>query len=308
VIDVVIVNWNAGEQLRECVSSLLTYAEQILGKIIVVDNGSSDQSVMMLPKHPLVELVLLKENVGFASGCNAGAAVSSSPYVLFLNPDAAVYQNTLQQAYDFMQNPVNQKVGILGVQLLDENGHVARSCSRFPSAARCFAQSVGLDKWRPATGSAMAEWDHLNNRVVDQVIGAFFLVRRPLFAQLQGFDERFFVYYEEVDFAYRAAQAGYRSYYLADTSAFHLGGGVSNQVKAKRLFYTLRSRVLFASKHFSKPAALLVLLSVMSVEPLMRFAQAAIRLSAAGLRETFAGFSLFYQWLPAWWFRGETRN
>lgn len=307
MIDVVIVNWNAGEQLRECVSSLLTYADQVLGKIIVVDNGSSDQSVMMLPKHPLVELVLLKDNVGFASGCNAGAAVSSSSYILFLNPDAAVYQNTLQQAYDFMQNPANQKVGILGVQLLDEHGHVARSCSRFPSASRCLAQSVGFDKWRPATGSAMAEWDHLSNRVVDQVIGAFFMVRRPLFLQLNGFDERFFVYYEEVDFAYRACQLGYQSYYLSDVSAFHLGGGVSNQVKARRLFYSLRSRLLYANKHFSSLDISIIFVATLLLEPLARLLLGLLSRSKATIAETAGGVRMLYSWLPDWWLRGKTR-
>lgn len=307
MIDVVIVNWNAGAQLRDCVNSVLEHSGQVLGKIIVVDNGSSDQSIAMLPVHPQLELVLLTENVGFASGCNAGAALSNSPYMLFLNPDAAVYQHTLRKVYEFMQDPANQQVGILGVQLLDECGHVSRSCSRFPSASRCLAQSIGLDKWLPTTGSAMADWNHLSNRVVDQVIGAFFMVRRPLFLQLNGFDERFFVYYEEVDFAYRAYQLGYKSFYLSEISAFHLGGGVSNQVKARRLFYSLRSRLLYAKKHFSWLGFSVVFASTLLLEPLVRLLFGAVRRSKATVVETLSGVRMLYSWLAEWMVQGKTR-
>src|SRR5660398_194498 len=117
------------------------------------------------------------------------------------------------------------------------------SCARFPCVSGFLAHAVGLDRSFPRLGHFMAEWDHLANRQVDHVIGAFFLVRRGLFEQLQGFDERFFVYFEDVDFSCRAKQSGWKSYYLADTQAFHAGGGTSNQVKAQRSFskFTIRA-------------------------------------------------------------------
>jgi GT2 family glycosyltransferase len=153
----------------------------------------------------------------------------------------------------------------------------------------------------------MAEWDHAQTRQVDQVIGAFFLVRRGLFESLHGFDERFFVYFEEVDFAYRARQAGWLSVYLADAQAFHAGGGTSNQVKARRLFYSLRSRLLYAFKHFSWTGAVGVLLATLLLEPVSRTALALFRHSWAGLKETWAAYGMLWRWLPQWVFKGVTR-
>ena len=307
MIDVVIVNWNAGLQLKACVESVSEFGAGLVGQIIVVDNGSTDHSMQLIENVPLVHSVLLAENAGFARGCNQGALHATSPYILFLNPDAAIYADTLPSVIACMESSEHRDTGICGVRLLDEQGHVARSCSRYPSALRCAAQSLGLDKFAPRLGSAMTEWDHLQNRYVDQVIGAFFLVRRDLFIQLDGFDERFFVYYEEVDFAYRAAKAGFRSYYLNDTSAFHLGGGVSNQVKARRLFYTLRSRLLYAVKHFSILSITAVVLSTLLLEPLTRLALALLKRSGAAFKETLSGFVMLYRWLPQWLLRGKTR-
>lgn len=307
MIDVVIVNWNAGLQLKSCVESLLAFSGDVLGQIIVVDNGSTDDSLSHLPQNPAIQLVPLSENQGFASGCNAGARLAREEFILFLNPDAAVYGDTLATVYAFMRDPAQHQTGICGVRLLDEHAEVARSCSRFPAARRIAAQSLGLDKFFPQLGAAMAEWDHLTSREVDQVIGAFFLVRRTLFNALAGFDERFFVYYEEVDFAYRAKQAGYRSYYFSAVSAFHLGGGVSNQVKARRLFFTLRSRILYAAKHFSLPALLLTCFCTLLIEPLTRLTLALLRRSASAISETLSGYRMLYLWLPAWIFKGKTR-
>lgn len=307
MIDVVIVNWNAGIQLKACVESLFRYSCGVLGNVIVVDNGSTDDSIKMLTSDQRLLIVQLDQNKGFASGCNAGAKLATAPYVLFLNPDAAVYENTLGQVYEFMQLPEHAQIGICGVRLMDENGEVARSCSRFPAASRTLAQSIGLDKLVPISGAPMSEWHHLDSREVDQVIGAFFLVRRDLFVQLDGFDERFFVYYEEVDFAYRAKLVGFSSFYFSEAAAFHLGGGVSNQVKARRLFYTLRSRLVYAKKHFSLPAFVLTSVVTLFVEPVSRLLLATARRSGSTLIETLAGYQMLYQWLPAWVFRGMTR-
>ena len=307
MIDVVIVNWNAGFQLKTCVDSLVRYSCDLVNKIIVVDNGSTDDSVDMLSpvKHLIVER--LGQNQGFASGCNAGAKLATAQYVLFLNPDAAVYEHTLRQVYEFMEREENQKFGICGVRLLDEHGEVARCCSRFPATPRIVAQSLGLDKFIAGIGSPMSEWHHLDSRQVDQVIGAFFFVRRDLFIQLDGFDERFFVYYEEVDFAYRANRAGFSSFYLSDASAFHLGGGVSNQVKARRLFYTLRSRLIYARKNFGLFGFVCTSGVTLFVEPITRLLLGTVRRSGSAIKETLLGYSMLYRWLPDWTFRGKTR-
>lgn len=310
-IDIVIVNWNAGFQLVEAISSIADHHAGLVDSVIIVDNGSTDDSLgrvetmQDLPFKPLV--IRNSENCGFGKACNLGAQQAKSDFLLFLNPDAALYADTLPKALAYMQDSANAEVGICGVQLLDEAGHVSRSCARFPAALGFAAHAVGLDRFIPRLGHFMAEWHHAQTRQVDHVIGAFFLVRRELFEALHGFDERFFVYLEDLDFSYRAHQAGWRSVYLADAQAFHAGGGTSKQVKARRLFYSLRSRLLYAFKHFSWIGAVGVLLATLLVEPVSRSALALLRRSWSGLKETWAAYGMLWRWLPQWVCKGETR-
>lgn len=306
-VSVVVVNWNVGNQLRRCIDSVITFGQNSVGSIVVVDNGSTDGSANTVEGLPKVKLIRTGENLGFGKACNLGARHATSEYLLFLNPDAALFAYTLSKVLTFMEDPINAKVGISGVQLLDETGHVSRSCARFPSPLGFVAHAFGADRIVPRLGHFMSEWDHAQTRRVDQVIGAFFLVRRDVFEALGGFDERFFVYFEEVDFSYRARQAGWHSVYLADVQAFHAGGGTSNQVKARRLFYSLRSRLLYSFKHFSWIGAFEVLVATLFVEPLSRSVLTLLRRSWSGLKETWAAYGMLWRWLPQWVIKGVTR-
>lgn len=307
MIEIIIVNWNAGTQLRNCIDSVTQHGAGLVKKSIVVDNGSIDGSDTGVEGLPNVNLIRAGANLGFGKACNLGAQNAKSDYLLFLNPDAALFADTLPKALAYMQDPAHAKVGICGVQLLDEAGHVSRSCTRFPSAAGFVAHAVGLDRLFPRLGHFMAEWSHEQTLQVDHVIGAFFLVRRAVFESLNGFDEHFFVYLEDLDFSYRAHQAGWQSVYLAETQAFHAGGGTSNQVKARRLFYSLRSRLLYAFKHFSWFGAVVVLLATLFVEPVSRSALALLRRSWTALKETWSAYGMLWRWLPQWVFKGVTR-
>lgn len=306
-IGVVIVNWNSGEMLRDCIKSLTEIECKVDVEIVVVDNNSSDNSDLIYIGGEKVLLIKSNENVGFARACNLGANKISSDYVLFLNPDASVYGGTIEKVMVYMEGSNQNNVGICGVQLIDESGHVARSCSRFPTPSSVVLHALGLNRIFPTFAQSMTEWPHDKTKDVNQVIGAFFCVRRALFDELNGFDERFFVYFEEVDFSYRARLAGWRCVYLADVQAFHAGGGTSNQVKAKRLFYSLRSRLLYAFKHFHMLGAMVVLLTTLFIEPISRSALAIARRSWSSLAETWQGYGMLWRWLPQWIFKGVTR-
>ena len=307
-LDIVIVNWNAGEQLADCLDSIRKATVQVdLRRIIVVDNGSIDGSENAAEGLENLTLIRAGTNLGFAKACNLGATQSTSEFLLFLNPDSRLFPDSLSAAVKFMTRPENAEVGICCVQLIDENGTISRSCSRFPSTIGFVAHAMGLDRLIPKLGHFMREWDHSTTRKVDQVMGAFFLVRRCLYRALNGFDEQFFVYFEEVDFSYRAKRLGWYSIFLADTRAFHAGGGISRQVKAKRLFYSLRSRILYAFKHFNPFGATVVVLVTIFLEPFCRSTLAIARGSWPSLRETWAGYSLLSRWLPAWLLEGMTR-
>jgi len=301
-IDINIVNWNAGDQLRECLASIAkTAPPALLGRVVVVDNASTDQSLAGLEKANLpLTLIRNRENRGFAAACNQGAAEGHAEYLLFLNPDARLQPNSLTVPLAFLANPAQADVGICGIQLLNDDGNVTRHCSRLPTAGVLVSQSLGLDRLLPQWFSShiMTEWDHCATRTVDHVIGAFFLMRRTVFEQLGGFDERFFVYLEDLDFSLRAHQVGWRTVYLADAQAYHRGGGTSEQAKARRLFYSLRSRILYASKHFSRRGAGMVMAVTLLVEPWTRLAWSAMRLAPREAWETIGGYLLLWADMP----------
>jgi N-acetylglucosaminyl-diphospho-decaprenol L-rhamnosyltransferase len=303
-LDVVIVNWNAREQLLDCLQALqdsCSGSDFNLSSCVIVDNASFDGSIDKLAGLSInLKVVKNLKNMGFAFACNQGAKYGTSEYLLFLNPDIKLFRDSLTKALLFMNEPQNNQIGILGIQLLDADGKVQRNAARFPTPASMFYQMLGLDQLWPSRfqSSAMADWDHAGGREVDQVQGAFFLVRRSLFEELQGFDGRFFMYYEDVDFANRARQAGWRSYYQPEAQAFHRGGGTSDRIKAKRLFYWMTSRLKYTAKHFGNPAAGKILVSSLLFEFWARVGKNILHRSGRHLIETIQAYAMLIRTLP----------
>ena len=303
-LDIIIVNWNAGQQLRDCLESIETTTRDGFGlkRVVVVDNGSMDGSAECLDDLDLPLIVIRNtENRGFAAACNQGAADSRSDYLLFLNPDTRLFPESMGRPIRFMQLPENRDVGICGIQLTDDDHTIARTCARFPTSSMFFAKMLGLDRLFPHLfpGHFMTEWDHGDTREVDHVMGAFFLVRRSVFEKLDGFDKRFFVYFEDLDFSFRARQVGWRSYYLACVQAYHKGGGTSEQIKATRLFYSLRSRILYGYKHLAYWPATVLMLGTLLIEPFARLAFAALNRSREHAQETLNGYAMLWRAMPA---------
>jgi GT2 family glycosyltransferase len=303
-LDIVIVNWNTGPQLRDCLQSILLASPATILRLchcVVVDNASVDGSADSLEALPLpLTMIRNPENTGFAYACNQGAQLGSAEYLLCLNPDVRLFPDSLAKALLFLQEPQNERVGLLGIQLVDQTGAVQRNVAHFPTPGSLFYQMLGLDRLWPHhfQHHFMTNWDHRESREVDQVTGAFYLVRRKVFEELKGFDERFFMYFEDLDFAYRAKQAGWKSYYLADAQAFHHGGGASDQVKARRLSYVLKSRVLYVAKHFGVSAARGILLASVGMELWTRLVWSLICLSGQNFMETLRGYGIFVRTLP----------
>jgi N-acetylglucosaminyl-diphospho-decaprenol L-rhamnosyltransferase len=302
-LDVVIVNWNSGPHLRRCLDSMQHASRKGLEftRIVVVDNASSDGSA----DHPdfttlPVGMIQNNSNRGFAAACNQGAQGSKADYLLFLNPDTVLQENSLEAPITFLNCPENTHIGICGIQLTDEAGRVSRSCARFPTAGHLVGRALCLDRLFPRffPNHFLCEWDHCESRVVDQVMGSFFLVRRAVFDLLGGLDEGFFVYYEDLDFSYRARQAGWSSYFLATARAVHRGGVCSGQAKAARLCYSLQSRILYGYKHFGRAVAAAILIGTVLVEPFSRLAWAGWRGSAREVRETLQGYAILWRSLP----------
>jgi N-acetylglucosaminyl-diphospho-decaprenol L-rhamnosyltransferase len=282
LLDIVIVNWNTGNCLRACLNSLATAGSGLrLGKVVVVDNASRDGSVEQLPAHP--DLVLLRnpENVGFAAACNQGSRVGSAPYLLFLNPDTALLPDTLRSALIFMEGPEGARYDICGGSVLNVDGTPGISASRFPTLANVMTGTLGLDRFmRRLVAPRHLQADEMGSSgPVDQVIGAFFLVRRSLFERLQGFDERYYLYYEEVDFCMRAASLGARAFLHSETTLHHVGNVSAKQSGGRALFHSLRSRTLYAARHWSMAHVIGLVIFTLLVEIPARLLRAAVRLN-----------------------------
>lgn len=301
MIDIVIVNWNSGTQLSECVRAVGSHSQGLVRSIIIVDNASSDGSLDKLEENEIpVHIIRNSENRGFGAACNQGAALAISEFILFLNPDTVIFERSLQVPYDFMVVEKNSDVGICGVQMIGEAGGVLRHCARFPTPLSYLVHAFGLSSTKlfAPLGTRMLDWDHLSTRSVQQVIGAFFFVRRSLFEELKGFDPRFFVYFEEVDFSYRAHLKGWRSVYLAEAKIFHACGGTSRQIKARRLFYSLRSRLFYGQKHFSLPGITMLYFVTLGIEPLTRLIQALVSRKLQNLRNVLRAYGMLFASLP----------
>jgi len=300
MIDIVIVNWNSGQMLSNCVFSILNGNHDSIGKIIIVDNGSVDGSENLQIESNQVLLIKNPSNYGFGKACNIGAKQGNCDYVLFLNPDTILEPNTLKKTINYMEKDSNRMVGISGIQLCYENGNVARHSGRFPSPLSFFMRSSGLHKTFLSLDHVSTEWNHLDSREVPHVIGAYYFVRKKLFNSLNGFDERFFVYLEDLDFSLRAHKLGFKTHFIATIKSVHIAGGTSRQVKAKRLFYSLRSRIIYSYKHFNFFSATLILMSVIFIEPISRTLLSIKNLSLISIINLIKSYILLFRWLFKW--------
>lgn|SRR5215217_1842902 len=280
LLDIVIVNWNTGDCLSDCLRSIALAGTGLpLGPTVVVDNASRDGSAVDLPCPPEVVLISNTANVGFAAACNQGARLGSGQYLLFLNPDTVLLPDTLQQALDFMESAQGAQYGICGGLVLHPDGTPGISASRFPTLANVVTGTLGLER---VVGHWIAPRHLLAAEVttsgpVDQVIGAFFLVRRSLFDRLEGFDKRYFLYYEEVDFCARAAALGAHAFLLSDAKLHHIENVSAKQSGGRSLFHSLRSRTLYAARHWSRTELVVLVAFTLLLELQLRLLRATLR-------------------------------
>jgi N-acetylglucosaminyl-diphospho-decaprenol L-rhamnosyltransferase len=301
---IVIVNWNTKSQLLDCLCSInhSDMNNYNLSQVVIVDNASVDESIALVKDSKFnfkLEIIENRDNKGFAVACNQGAQLAwASDYLLFLNPDTKLMKNTLDFCFDFLSH-TNLNIGILGVKQNNFYGQTMATCHRFPTLVSSLFESTGLVRVFKKMGSQLSLSVHEYSCNVDHVMGCFFMMKRMVFDSLSGFDEQYFLYYEDLDFSYRAYKAGYVSYYLSNAEIYHKGGGSSEQVKDRRLFYSLRSSLIYAKKHFNVVSYWLILLSTLFVEPLARVLNCLITRKDrwANINATLRAYRLLYTWM-----------
>ncbi|RPG34538.1 MAG: glycosyltransferase family 2 protein [Muricauda sp. TMED12] len=299
VCDIVIVNWNSGEDLQACVDAIANLSQQhfLLGNTIVVDNSSSDGSAdILVPDNLECNILPNTLNLGFAAACNQGARRCSGTHLLFINPDVIVTQGSVDALFRWLAAEPAYQNSICSIPLRDPTGRIACTCSRFPSIRTVIGKILGLEKLLSKSGwsQPMWEFDHQHTRTVDQVIGAFFLVPRVLYEQLGGFSHDYFLYYEEVDFCYRAKSIGSSSIFYAGTSSYHAGGGASRNIPTTRLKLNLQSRLVYYRKHFSRPDYWAALLLTLVIEPVTRVVFCLLSGNFRNAGFTLAAFTQLY--------------
>lgn len=280
LVNVIIPNWNSGKLLRDCLAAIVEARPLSLIRVVIVDNASTDGSAAVdnfASKLPLT-IISNTENHGFAFAANQGAACCSDGDFLFLNPDVTVGTNAIDAAANALADEKSSpRVGIVGIRMTDSDGVAQPATSRFPTPWRLLAQACGLHLFVPSLARFDAAIDQETTQRVDQVMGAFLMVRRDVFSELSGFDERFFLYFEDVDLCLRARQAGYTCFHVAETKATHVGQGCTRAIEDLRLTYLLRSRLQYADKHFSAAGRLLTRFATLAAEPVVRAAGLLLR-------------------------------
>lgn len=299
-LDVVIVDWNAHELVSKCIAALDRVATELPSlNVIVVDNASTGRSpdALQASNFP-VQVIRNSTNVGFAAASNQGAALGAAARILFLNPDVVVTSaDALLSPLAFLAQEGHASAGICGIQLRDEKGAVSRTLSPFPTPTRAFGWMTALDRIAPRLFPPhfFPVSAHFESRSVDSVMGAFFVIRRNLFDRLGGFSTRFFLYYEDVDLCRRAKNAGYSTWYLGDASVIHEGCGTTRNIRARRYFYSTRSRIIYGLRHFSPVWAYLTAMGWLLIDPVVRLLFAIATLSPQRLSETVKGTAMLWR-------------
>lgn len=247
-ISVVIVNYNVQYFLEQCILSVQSASEKLKVEIIVVDNNSKDASCKLISeKYTEVILIKNKENVGFSKANNQAVKIAKGEYVLILNPDTVVAEDTLTQIFEYAKS--KQNLGILGVKLIDGAGKFLPESKRgLPTPRVSFNKLFGISGRK--TGKYYAT--HLGENetgIVAILVGAFMLLKRKVYNEVNGFDEAYFMYGEDIDLSCKTLNKGYQNYYYANTQVIHYKGeSTKNDIQNLKYFH--KAMKIFYKKHF----------------------------------------------------------
>jgi N-acetylglucosaminyl-diphospho-decaprenol L-rhamnosyltransferase len=227
-LSIIILSYNTRALTLKCIESLIGQhrRELRLGEleIIVVDNNSSDGSVDIIKNNETVKLIQSKENLGFGRGCNLGAKAATGKYLLFLNSDTEILDKGFLEMTSFLEK--NSKIGILGGRLENEDGSAQSSVGKFYNLFNLFIMLLGFERLGFLRSSPNS------TKKVDWISGACMMVRRDIFEKLTGFDEKFFMYIEDMEICFRAQKLGYETYFYPNIKLKHKSLGSSNKTFA----------------------------------------------------------------------------
>ncbi len=264
-LGIVIVNWNTSDYLQKCLETVFASEGDFTYTVVVVDNDSEDDSAEMVRKQfPQAELIVTEENIGYPRGNNVGlrhlgyddehVAISAPRYALLLNPDTELPPTALYDMIQFMDS--RPDVGVAGPKLVLTDGSLDKACRRgFPTPLVSFYHYSGLAKLFPNNKTFgrynMTFADEDEELEVDSVVGAYMQVRKEAIEKAGLLDEIFFMYGEDLDWAYRVKDAGYKVWYYPSVVVHHVKRAASRKSK-KAQFEFWRAMLIFYRKHFRR--------------------------------------------------------
>ena len=254
-LSIVIVNYNVAYFLEHCLYSVRNACKNIEAEVFVVDNNSVDNSLAMLKeKFPEVILIANKDNVGFSKANNQAMRLSSGEYILLLNPDTVVEEDTFEKCIDFMDS--HPEAGGLGVKMIDGGGKFLPESKRgFPSIWVSFCKMSGLTKLFPHSkkyaGYYMGHLPEDETNQVDILAGAYMLMRKECLDKVGLLDEDYFMYGEDIDLSYRITKGGYKNYYFPEARIIHYKGESTKKASLNYVYTFYNAMAIFAKKHLS---------------------------------------------------------
>jgi GT2 family glycosyltransferase len=283
-LSIIIVNYNVKHFLEQCLLSVFKATQQVSAEVFVVDNNSVDGSCeMVIEKFPQAILIENKVNTGFAKANNQAMRIAKGEYVLLLNPDTLVEEDTFIKCVNFMD--AHTDAGGLGVYMIDGKGNFLPESKRgLPSPAVAFYKIFGLSTLFPKSKTFgryhLGFLDKNQTHKVDVLSGAFMLMRKTALDKVGLLDEAFFMYGEDIDLSYRITQGGFTNYYFPETKIIHYKGESTKKSSVNYVVVFYKAMVIFAKKHYSNQNASLFSLLInvavylrAAVAILMRFAK-----------------------------------
>lgn len=273
-LSIIIVNYNTGKLLFDCVKSI--YAESGFSdfEIIIIDNASRDDSLMRLKKEYLdIRIIINKENLGFAKAVNQALDIANKEFILLLNPDTVMLSGCLEKMVTFLQN--NPKAGACGPAIYKSDNNLQMSCHHFPRLVDIFFDKSHLNKIFRKNSLfgryQMSYWNHDSIKQVDWLTGACFMIRAALLREINGLDPRFFMFCEDIDLCIRVKEKGFKIFYLPQAKIIHHKSGSSNIVKNKPPVISWESLIIFWKKHYN-PFSVVCLKLVLKLDALIKIA------------------------------------
>lgn len=259
MLSIIIVNYNVKYYLEHCLRSALIASQNCDTEIIVIDNASTDGSRELIPAlFPDIRYEYQNENLGFSKANNLGIELSSGEYILLLNPDTVVPEDCFTTCLSFMNE--HPDCGGLGVKMIDGKGTFLPESKRgLPTPSAAFYKMSGLARLFPKSKTIgryhVGYLDKDETHEIEILSGAFMMMRKEALDKTGLLDENFFMYGEDIDLSYRLLKAGYKNYYLSDTSIIHYKGESTKKGSVNYVFIFYRAMIIFAKKHFERGQA-----------------------------------------------------